>query len=283
MTAAIGSILCPTDFSPSSVRALEHAVPLALFHHAPLTALHVVPPWPTEVLLSAGFAALPPSTMDEGAIREQVEAFLEPARQAGVRVDARVAQGAIVPETLRVLEEMEDPLVALGTHGRGPIERLVLGSVTEKLMRKAVGPVLTVGPAGDASPARPRFDHLLCAVEFSAASLRALAMAFDLARESRGQLTLLHVMEDGDREEDARAWLENAVPPGARQACQPRLQLGRGSPWREIVNVAAALACDLVVMGPHGREPIDRTFFGSTTSHVVRQAGCAVLTVRELG
>jgi nucleotide-binding universal stress UspA family protein len=279
----VKSVLCPTDFSDSSRRALEHAIPIAGWYGAPLTALHVVPPWPAEVLLAAGFAALPPPALDEARIREELLAFLEPARAAGLDTRAEVAQGSIVGETLRLAEEMDAPLLALGTHGRSAFERLVLGSVTEKVMRKAVAPVLTVGPAGGpAVAAPPLFRHILCAVDFSHGSLSPLEFAFALAQEAQGKITLLHVDEPGARAGEARAWLENAIPPGARDWCAPEIRVAEGRAWREIVKAAAEEHCDLVVMGAHGREALDRAFFGSTTSHVVRQAHCAVLTVREL-
>ena len=88
-------------------------------------------------------------------------------------------------------------LIVMGTHGRSGFERWVLGSVTEKVLRKAPCPVLTVPPpAGELHPdGSVLFRRIVCPVDFSGASLAALAYAVKLAEESRAEITVLHVLE----------------------------------------------------------------------------------------
>jgi nucleotide-binding universal stress UspA family protein len=191
-------------------------------------------------------------------------------------------------------------LIVMGTHGRGGFERWVLGSVTEKVLRKAPCPVLTVPPpVGELRPeGSALFRRIVCPVDFSGASLAALAYALKLAEESRAEITVLHVLEwlvedePGARipgfdvpefrrylEKDARARLEKIVPEEARNWCRPREEVVGGRPWREVLRVAEDTQADLVVMGVRGRNPVDLAVFGSTTQHVVRGARCPVLVV----
>jgi nucleotide-binding universal stress UspA family protein len=80
-------------------------------------------------------------------------------------------------------------------------------------------------------------------------------------------------------EEDARRRLAEAVPDEARAWCEPVERVGCGKAYREILRVSTEEASDAIVMGVHGRGAAE-LFFGSTASHVVRQAACPVLTVR---
>ena len=85
-------------------------------------------------------------------------------------------------------------LIVMGTHGRGGFQHLVLGSVTERVLRRAVCPVLTVPPRAQ-STSRLTFRRLLCAIDFSESSMAALRFALSLAQESEARLTMLHVLE----------------------------------------------------------------------------------------
>jgi nucleotide-binding universal stress UspA family protein len=194
----------------------------------------------------------------------------------------------------------------MGTHGRSGFERLVLGSVTEKVLRKAACPVLTVPKAvPDVVPAPPvLFKRIICAIDFSDCSMHALNYAMSLAQEADAHLTVMHVIElppdvprevhetvlAGPRnlreylalaEEDARARLKEAIPDSVRAYCTVDTVQPTGKPYREILRVAEEQTADLIVIGIHGRGPVDRLLFGSTAEHLVRQASCPVLTLRR--
>jgi nucleotide-binding universal stress UspA family protein len=145
----------------------------------------------------------------------------------------------------------------------------------------------------------PLFKRILCAVDFSDCSMRALHYAMALAQEADARLTVLNVVElpadaherlphlsPGVREyvaaveEDHRQRLGSAVPEAVRAYCAVETMMVPGKPYREILRVAGEQQSDLIVLGIHGRGPADRLFFGSTTQHVVRQATCPVLTLR---
>jgi nucleotide-binding universal stress UspA family protein len=294
-------VLCPTDLSDESMRALTYAAAVARWYDATLTVLSVVPAFdPMPV---------PPASLDGTvqvvypASREEVlDALRRVVKSAGVEslepvlaTEAGDPAGTIVDRAIAVPAD----LIVMGTHGRSGFERLMLGSVTEKVLRKAPCPVLTVPPHMTASaPAEVLFKRILCPVDFSPESLQALGFALDLARQADGTVTLLHVIE-WLAEEEPRAYAHFNVPEFRQYLIQDaRTQLHAlvadepqtfstvvekvtgGRAHREVLRLASELQPDLIVMGAQGRGGVGLALFGSTTQQVVRAAACPVLTVR---
>lgn len=136
---AIRSILSPTDFSEPSRAAYELACSLARDYGAELVVCHVV----DLPLLMPAEGMLIPTPMDEmEKVREELEQS-HPSH-SGVTVHHRLVEGLPAEEILRIATEVKPDLIVMGTHGRGGLSRLVMGSVAEKVMRKASCPVLTV-------------------------------------------------------------------------------------------------------------------------------------------
>ena len=192
----------------------------------------------------------------------------------------------------------------MGTHGAGGFEHLVLGSVTEKVLRKASCPVLTVPPHAQTTSTLP-FRRLICGVDFSDSSVAALDLACSLAEESDASLTVVHVIEwpwaeppapvfqelppeqaaplaeyRRYRETSATNRLKGLVPDSLRDR-RADTQIVHGKSYVEILRLAAERGADLIVMGVHGRHAADLMLFGSTTNQVVRRATCPVLTWRH--
>ena len=298
----IRRILCPIDFSDASRHALDHAVAFARWFGSRITALHVCNPvfLPNPPIL---FAESPggvlPTEADRQHLENRLREWLMPANAAGLQTDILLEErnnpaGRILEHAIALSAD----LIVMGTHGRGGFERLMLGSVTEKVVRKANCPVLTVPPPTVATSKLP-FKQLLCPVDFSEPSISALAFAFSIAQESDARLTILHVFDwPSDQEllverafdvpefrrqieDQARHRLDALIPVDARNWCVPEPKLRYGKPYREILAVAETEPIDLVVMGVHGRNALDVMLFGSTTNHVVRRASCPVLTLRK--
>jgi nucleotide-binding universal stress UspA family protein len=292
---AVKKILCPVDSSEFSARALRYAAKLASWYDAELTALSVRPGlMPPSLRFDAAEALLLEDLKSDQNQEEALRAFVSDA--AGP-FPARVvtSDGPIVQEILRIAVELPADLIVMGTHGLSGLERLLLGSVTEKVLRKAPCPVLTVPrlTAGGAAHA-VTCKTIVCAVDFSDASRRALDYAFSLAQEAGGRLLLLHALEGPQPAvnaqfdvqtvrrglaQDAQKHLEALVPAHARVWCEAEAIVGYGKAYREVLRVAAERHADLIVLGVQGRGAIDLTLFGSTTHHVIRAASCPVLTV----
>jgi nucleotide-binding universal stress UspA family protein len=291
----IERVLCPVDLSELSRWALDHAIAIAAWYEARLEVLYVAEtlhPYPGTDPTAPAWIVLRPEL--HGPLRSEVERFAGPALEAGLATHVEVREGFVVSTILEEAAHHDADLVVMGTHGRGGFERWVLGSVTEKVLRKAACPVLAVAHPGEGRvPSGPvLFKHILCPLDFSEASLRALRYALSLAQQADAELTLLHVLEwpverwtpDRDAqlewEREALARLRQAVPESARDWCRPHEKVVHGKAWREILREAAEGAAELVVMGVHGRGAIDLMLFGSTTHHVIRGASCPVLTLR---
>jgi nucleotide-binding universal stress UspA family protein len=294
-------ILCAVDFSEIAQRALAHAVALARQHSAALTVLHVVAP---PVPLGAGpldrtLDRVRPPAFDLGARErwaDDVRRFAE--RFPGARPEIAVAEGVVHAEILAAADRTAAGLLCLGTHGRSGFERWVLGSVADRILRKAAVPVLTVAPRC-APPPAGGYARVLCPVDLCGDSRALLDRAAALASAPGARLTLLHCVEDLPenetelrragfelrpyrryREEQARTRLaELGAAQPDRQALEVVVAAGRA--WRAIVDQAAESRAELIVMGAQGIPGPPR--LGSNTDRVVREAGCPVLTVRLTG
>ncbi|MDP7295577.1 MAG: universal stress protein, partial [Vicinamibacterales bacterium] len=239
------------------------------------------------------------TAVDRERVVEDVQRMATPLADAGITFAATVEDGDTVERVLHHAKARDCDLIVMGTHGSGGFERLLLGSISEKVLRQAPCPVLTI-PPHDATEPQPHtivFRNILCPVDFSKPSMRALSHALSLAEEADGKLTAVHILEwfadpeppDSEEmsvpecrrvvESDARARLARAIPAEARQWCEADEVLTSGKPHREILRLAEAQSADVIVMGVHGRGALDMMMFGSVTNHVVRAATCPVLTV----
>jgi nucleotide-binding universal stress UspA family protein len=293
----ITHVLCPVDFSDISQHALDHAAAIAHWYEARLTLLYVFASLPTM--------DLPPPVLEDADRARLMTDMRKMAARVPVQVplDFRIQDAGFVhDEILAQLAATHADLLVIGTHGRAGVQRLFLGSVTEKVIRKAACPTLVVPPrTADVEPDAPvQFRRILCPIDFSESSLDALAYAINMAEEADARLTLLHVVEipqvlsqeptvleldlTSIREAvvaAARRRLHGLIPEQARTYCRVETTVVEGRAHQEVLRQAAALEADLVVMGVHGRGVVDRLLFGSTTHHVIRAAACPVLIVRQ--
>jgi nucleotide-binding universal stress UspA family protein len=294
----INRILCPVDLSDVSRDAINHAVLLARWYKAKITALHVCNPLvvPETDFMLFGFGPRPVLTDNE--VKQAREQVLRCFRSAGPDVEVLIDSGQPAHQILERAKSLPADVVVIGTHGAGGFEHLLLGSVTEKVIRQATCPVLTVPPRARTTANLP-FKRILCPLDFSKSSLAALDFALSLAQQGDAELTILHVFEwpaEGeslttrpllppeyrrDRERDATAKLQELIPDSIRDWCRPTTRLAHGKAYREILGIATEQSSDLIVMGVHGHNPLDLMLFGSTTNQVVRRATCPVLTLRR--
>ncbi|MDP2055311.1 MAG: universal stress protein [Acidobacteriota bacterium] len=289
----IRRILCPVDLSEFSASVLAYAAAFAKLFGSELTVLHVsaaaVPP--------AGSPTLLPVPEARKSIADELHLLLAPLSSAGVTLRTQVTEGNAASEIVRHAAEHEVDLVVLGTHGRSGFDRLTLGSVAEKVLRKTPCPVLTIPPGVARTAPDVSVRQILCPTDFSTSSEHAMDFALSLAARADAAVTALHVVETIDtRPELSRTMTElqqrrcdtelrfleesNAARAGGTRITNA-VTLGR--PYLEILRLVEERAIDLIVMGVRGRGPVDLALFGSTTNHVVRRAACPVVTVGAAG
>lgn len=291
------TLVCPTDLSGVSQPALAHAAQLARWYSAKVSVLHVLPAMRDEPSLSET-AALPPAheTTDvqrtAAAVRDHVTPVLE-----GLDFDVTVLSGKPPARIVEHARAVGADLIVMGTHGRSGFDRLVHGSVTERVLAHAPCPVLTV-PPHTVTPPHALFRRILCPMDFSPAARQAFDIALDLARQSNGALRVVHAIEwypegeviaggrmdiEGFRQslqDQATARLAGLLDQvdASWAAIEPVVAIGR--PHRRILEHADDLDADLIVMGAQGSEGMDLAVFGSTTRQVLSQARTPVLVTR---
>ena len=288
-SARIQRILVPTDFSKAARIALDGMVQWS----AKLGGkIHLVYVEPTP--LPADMTQLPVMLEHEQHVQKAEKWLRElqtKAVPAGRRARATVRKGSVYYEILQEAKETKADLIAMGTHGYSGLSHALLGSVTERVVRHAACPVLTIR---ETRAKRTLPQRILVPVDFSKPTHHALTTAAQWARAFGVKITLLHVMEPPNypvfgyahvpiqerrwraaakaRLEQLRATLDARVFGDIR--------IRTGSPYQEIVEEAKSCKAGLIVIGTHGHTGLAHILLGSTAERVVRHAHCPVLTVR---
>jgi nucleotide-binding universal stress UspA family protein len=139
----IKKILCAIDRSPSSLQAFGYAIALARWQSARLNLLEVIEEAPPP-----GFSRAPKigrvSNETRTALERDLRQILTARRASDLKVEIFMRKGNVVQEILAQAKTSRPDLLVIGSHGRGGVQRLVLGSVAEKVLRLATCPVLTV-------------------------------------------------------------------------------------------------------------------------------------------
>jgi nucleotide-binding universal stress UspA family protein len=225
------------------------------------------------------------------------------AERRGIAVTTRVATGIPSEEVITAARAEDSDLLVVGTRGKTGLAHVLLGSTSERVIRGAPCPVLTVRmepveiDQEEGALSRPvTLERILVPVDFSDCSLDALEYAVVVAQQAKASLMLLHVLEPVSygldftlshirtREQVRESWtkrLEELAFSHQHSNVPVESRLRGGLPADSILDSAQTLPCDLIVMGTHGRRGISHTISGSVAEAVLRKALCPVLTVRS--
>lgn len=300
MRVKLENILCATDLSDFSNLTLPYGIALAEEFGARLYVCHVVEIHPVGL---HGEAYLDPMLELEN---QQTEHIREQVERMGIGRDVQweplVGSGYAPDEIAHLAEEYRVDLVISATHGRSGFRRLILGSVTERLMRVLPCPLLVV-TRQDKAPREEDtgslgLKRLMVGCDFSSDSALALQYALSFAQEFQSELHLVHVVEpsvhldtppasllagakeDARLVERTRGRLGQLIPEEARNWCLPVTAVLKGRPDEELAGYAAVNDIDMAFLGVRGRGLIETLIVGSTTDRVVRQASCPVFSAR---
>jgi nucleotide-binding universal stress UspA family protein len=295
------NILVPLDGSGFAEQALPLALDLARREGASLDLVQV---HELYALNDPHAGWLPYDAATDALFREQERAYLADlggrlAGLAAVGVTTAVLDGFPADGILERAQATRPGLVVMTTHGRGPVSRAFLGSVTDEVVRRAPVPVLLVRPREETVDLsrEPPLRRVLVPLDRSAEGKRILGPARELCRLTGASATLLHVVEsaraplprgaaappvpDGrpavEGQERAAAaylekvagWLRDRVP-----AVRTRVVLGRSA---AAVILEEAGAYDLVALATHGRRGVRRLLLGSVADKVIRGSATPVL------
>jgi nucleotide-binding universal stress UspA family protein len=297
------SVLIAYDFSEASRKPLSHALAIARHYGAKFYLAHVVS--------SLGYTIAGPEALKlatEGARRDAQklqQELLKSGALTGLEHEFIVREGDIWEQLEHVIKQKKVDGMVIGTHGRGTLGKLLLGSVAEQIFRHADCLVVTVGPGSSkesllekAQPVGP----FLFPTDFGAASLHASSHAFSFANQFGAKLVVLHVLPaapipegfhwstTGDLTEmrekarmDSQRQFEEVILQNAPKAVVPKFMVKFGIPSDQILQASRALKADLIVLG------LKRPAHIQTGSHmpwhvaykVVVGARCPVLTTRS--
>lgn len=247
-----------------------------------------------------------PAQLDRSRLdaERDMNTFLREEPLGDIPHEVLIEQGPIWNMLSALIERDEVDLLVVGTHGRGGLKKIFLGSVAEELWRLAACPVLTVGPAVPAEPDSPKeFHRILFATDFGPASIHALRHAISLATESNARLLLLHVvmpvpvLDVGpywyagtdlvEQQKTARARylgrLKDLIPPEVTLPVDPEFLVDFDFAPDAIVKLASDFRADLIVMGVNQAASVRASAHlpWATAHGVVCHAKCPVLTVRS--
>ncbi|ELZ65706.1 UspA domain-containing protein [Haloferax prahovense DSM 18310] len=291
-------LLFPTDGSDGADAVLDHVVDIAAAHDATLHLLHVAPPEPERR----------PNLRDEGESegdepderrRTDGERFVSDAAARASQSDAAVVTSIERGEPYRVITEyaaeQDSDLVAMPTHGRTGLSRLLLGSTTERVVRRSDVPVLTVRPDAATDLAYPYAD-VLTPTDGSACATAAVTFGSEVAAATDAALHAVSVVNVAAFGADIRGPLlideleeraSDAVEQAGDVAAAAGVETVRESVGRDVSIHHGILAyidehdVDIVVMGTHGHTGFDRYMLGSVAEKLVRTSPVPVVTVRE--
>jgi len=285
-------ILLPTDFSESAERALHQAVALAQMTKAELHIFHAVllhaeDPQHLQTVLK-GYT----EHIDEQA-RETLERTSGEIGKRGLNVSISTARSVSPFEAImEAVGRIRPELIVMGTHGRTGVGRLLLGSVTEKVLRHAPTHVLTVQKDSPVVGDSLEPKRILVAIDFTDFSRRALEVATSLLSE-KDSLTLVHVVASPIHPSFYAGGITDLfeVDPELPSRIKNSLEewLGdrpgeiivtEGSAADEILAAAKKTQAELIVIGRRGLSAAEHILMGSVSERIVRTSKVPVLTVK---
>ncbi len=265
-------LLVCTDGSPNSQVAVNKTLALARLCGSTVFVLQVLQ-------LVPAFACGAPALMERLAeeIRLPMEASTAQAAAGRVTLKTRLCR-SVSPfaAILEEIERLQPDLVVMGRYGKTGLTRLMLGSVTARVIRLSPVNVLVV-PLGSTLG----FFRILIASDGSPCSAAAFREALAIARQMRGKLLAISVLPRKKETGLAEEILENLHITAAEQGVDLESRVLVGEPDAAIVEAAQKSRTELIVLGSHGRTGFKRLLLGSVAERVIGRAACPVLVVKK--
>ena len=289
-------VLVATDFSEYSKVALDICLGVSKCMKTKLYVLHTIEKFPHDYkhLLSSAAHTNMKQKLEEEAM-EKIKAMLPEELLGSEDIVPIVRFGKPFLEIIKVAKDKDVDLMAIGTHGRAGVDRVILGSVAERVVRKAGCPVMVIRGKKYVG-----FKRIIVPIDFSDCSRKALEYAAATARAHKSKLTILHVYEESfvepyvnaaNSEEEANEIIKEIERVNETKydeflktvdlsGVEYEKLLKKGIPETDIVEIAMEQQANLIVMGTHGRSGIKHILIGSTAEEVVRTVHCDIIIVK---
>jgi nucleotide-binding universal stress UspA family protein len=280
----VRSVLIPVDLTPQVDLIVRFGVGLPAIGVRRIVLGHVV-----DVSGMEG----PVIAVEVDRAREAVRAVAAPLKAAGIEFEVRVATGSEPSEELLTLAvDANVDAIVCGSHGKGTMERLIAGSVSEEVIVSAEMPSMMVRYGlletmkDPADLVRAFGRALVLTTDFSAASTRALMAILNLPPGTVSTLYIVHALDpalEGEKlrksEEGAEFQLRNMADMAAQKGISARPVVRQGEPGRVALREIDERRATGVVAGTRGRGALTEALLGSVSLTLVRQASCPVLIV----
>ena len=286
----IHQVLIATDFSHQSELVVVYGLAFARLLGAQAEIAYALP---GQEYVLAGGDSLQPGR--DAARRDLQELQMRLRRNSryddNTQIRVCLLEGPAADKLLECASCDHADLMVVGTHGRGGFAKVFLGSVAEKVFRHSSVPVLTIGPNLRPRHGPVELRHILAPSDRTARSHPAVKFASELAESHHSGLTVLHVVEpptEGTKPDPERvkagirdSLAEVVGPEGKRLDIRYRVESGRVA--STILDVAAELDADLIVLGVRPSSGVLDRFMWPIAYELLREATCPVLTMRECG
>jgi nucleotide-binding universal stress UspA family protein len=280
-------ILVATDLEDSEY-LVPHAIAQARACGSTLTLLHVIPPGQAVPLDAAAIPYLDVAEMKAEA-ELTLKRMAEKAQAAGIECEILVTEGNPREQITTLARELHAGRIIAGTHGRRHLKKLLLGSVAHEILRSAEVPVCTIGPHAREASSFGAPQKILHPVSLCAGYEGSARMAIEMAEFYRADITLLHVLSrsvnsqpDADRVvEWTKSELKRVIPDEAPLWTHPSVQVEVGDVVDEVLNVAAEMSADLIVLGVDANVSFWPIRGDDTVYSIIARAKVAVLSVRH--
>jgi hypothetical protein len=280
--AHLEKLLVCTDESPDSQGAVTAALDLAKAAGCQVFLLQVLSFIPLYELQAPDL--LPPPMVNlelqaaqEAAVRSHLESWQEKAAGMGVRLEPRLRTSVSAYEgILEEAEAVQPDWIIMGRHGLTGLPRLLLGSVTARVIGHSAVSVLVV-PRGAAL----EFKRVLIAADDSPFSAAAWQEALSITQRMESHLTAIAVAASGGEVKAANQVVQRMEAEARLRGVPLETAVPYGRPFEAILQVAQAKKVNLIVLGSHGRTGLRRLLLGSTAERVIGQAPCPVLVVKK--
>lgn len=287
VSLSVKKILLATDFSSVSEKAAAYARALARHFSSTVEIAHVFDP---SVIASYEEAIVGlPVNERRRTVSEDLERLRDDFSASGINARATLAEGHRPFATLlKLAKDHEVDLIVAGTESKSGLERLILGSTAEEVIRNAECPVLTVGPHAKIPSHSPLvFKTIVYATDFSAEAAKAAVSALSFAQDSGAQLYFCYVLglqidATAKREFVDGAFqsaLKKMIPESSYDWCSHECVVEHGDAARAILELAERVHADLIVLGARKASFWLTHVERGVTPDLLAQATCAVMTV----
>ena len=282
------AVIYATDFSLCSRNAGLYAARMAAYFSAKLLVTHAFTLEQAALEVEVGDRK---SSQQRHNLTHRLWGEADLLGANSIEIIPTLLEGApedVIPE---MADRLEPSMIVLGTHGGGRLEREIIGSTAEKILRSTRWPSLTVGP--QVQPVTSQtfpFERILFATDFTEAAANAAAYAVTFAEVFAAKIDVLNVIQEAAIERpDRLADLQNRfftaldalVPQSAKEFCDPRTYVAIGGAHDKILEHIRERSIDLLVLGIRKTSHISMEMRTSGAFRIIVDAPCPVLTIRS--